>query len=52
MVMPKITQRIVIVLAIIVFASLSAFAQTSTWNIDSAHSTAQFTIRRLARVAP
>ncbi len=28
-------------------ASLSALAQTSTWNIDPAHSTAQFTVRHL-----
>src|SRR6267142_2890448 len=27
--------------------SLSATAQTSTWNIDPAHSTAQFTVRHL-----
>jgi len=47
MIILKITQRIVIVFAITVFASLSAFAQTSTWNIDPAHSTAQFTVRHL-----
>jgi polyisoprenoid-binding protein YceI len=38
--------------AIFVFAALSlalsAAAQTSTWNIDPAHSTAQFTVRHLA----
>ncbi|MGB6385985.1 MAG: YceI family protein [Terriglobales bacterium] len=45
--MLKITQRIVIVFAITFFSSLSAFAQTSTWNIDPAHSTAQFTVRHL-----
>jgi polyisoprenoid-binding protein YceI len=31
-----------------VFLSLSAVAQTSTWNIDPAHSSAQFTVRHLA----
>jgi polyisoprenoid-binding protein YceI len=33
--------------AIALLTSLSALAQTSTWNIDSAHSTAQFTVRHL-----
>jgi polyisoprenoid-binding protein YceI len=45
--MLKITQRIVIVSAIIFLASALVFAQTSTWNIDPAHSTAQFTVRHL-----
>ena len=47
MVVLKITQRIVIAFAITFSASLSAFAQISTWNIDPAHSTAQFTVRHL-----
>ena len=46
--MLKTAQRIGIVSAIALFASLSALAQTSTWNIDPAHSTAQFTVRHLA----
>jgi polyisoprenoid-binding protein YceI len=45
--MLKTAQRIGIVSAITVLASLSGLAQTSTWNIDSAHSTAQFTVRHL-----
>jgi polyisoprenoid-binding protein YceI len=40
-------QRIGVVSAIALLTSLSALAQTSTWNIDSAHSTAQFTVRHL-----
>jgi polyisoprenoid-binding protein YceI len=47
MVMVKIVQRIGVVAAITLLASLSALAQTSTWNIDPAHSTAQFTVRHL-----
>jgi len=46
--MMKTVQRIAIVSAIVLFAGLSALAQTSTWNIDPAHSTAQFTVRHLA----
>lgn len=46
-VMLKIAQRISVVSALSLFASLSALAQTSTWNIDPAHSTAQFTVRHL-----
>jgi len=45
--MMKTAQRIAIVSAIVLLASLSALAQTSTWNIDPAHSTAQFTVRHL-----
>ncbi len=45
--MLKITERVGIASAIVLLASLSAFAQTSTWNIDPAHSTAQFTVRHL-----
>lgn len=41
-------QRIGFVSAIALLASLSALAQTSSWNIDPAHSTAQFTVRHLA----
>jgi polyisoprenoid-binding protein YceI len=44
--MLKTTQRIGIVFAFGLIASLSAFAQ-ATWNIDPAHSTAQFTVRHL-----
>ena len=46
--MLKTVQRIGIVSAIALLASLSALAQTSTWTIDPAHSTAQFTVRHLA----
>jgi polyisoprenoid-binding protein YceI len=34
-------------LAIVVVTTISALAQTSAWNIDPAHSTAQFTVRHL-----
>src|SRR5664279_2633947 len=47
MVTLKIVQRVFTVSAIALLASLSALAQTSTWNIDPAHSTAQFTVRHL-----
>jgi polyisoprenoid-binding protein YceI len=46
--MLKTAQRIGIVSAIALLANLSAIAQTSTWNIDPAHSTAQFAVRHLA----
>jgi polyisoprenoid-binding protein YceI len=46
--MLKTAHRIGIASAIALLASLSALAQTSTWNIDPAHSTAQFTVRHLA----
>lgn len=45
--MLKIAQRIVVVTALAALVSLPAFAQTSDWNIDPAHSTAQFTVRHL-----
>src|SRR5271166_6766873 len=41
------SQKTGLVSAIVVLASLSALAQTSTWEIDPAHSTAQFTVRHL-----
>ena len=46
--MPKIAQRIGFIAAIVLLSILSAVAQTSTWNIDPVHSTAQFTVRHLA----
>lgn len=46
--MMKTAQRIGIVSAVALFTSLSALAQTSNWNVDPAHSTAQFTVRHLA----
>ena len=46
--MLKTAQRIGIVSAVVLLTSLSALAQTSNWNIDPAHSTAQFTVRHLA----
>jgi polyisoprenoid-binding protein YceI len=45
--MMKTAQRICIVSAVALLATLSALAQTSNWNIDPAHSTAQFTVRHL-----
>src|ERR1700729_3747215 len=45
--MLKTAQRIAVATAITLLASLSALAQTSNWNIDPAHSTAQFTVRHL-----
>jgi len=45
--MLKTARRIGVVSTIALVASLSALAQTSTWNIDPAHSTAQFTVRHL-----
>jgi len=45
--MLKTAQRICLVFAIVLLASLSALAQTSNWNLDPAHSTAQFTVRHL-----
>src|SRR5271167_4607403 len=45
--MLKTTQRIALFSAIVLLASLPALAQTSNWNIDPAHSTAQFTVRHL-----
>jgi polyisoprenoid-binding protein YceI len=45
--MLKTAQRTFIVSAITLLASLPVFAQTSTWNIDPAHSNAQFTVRHL-----
>jgi polyisoprenoid-binding protein YceI len=47
MVTLKTAQRVFTISAIVLLASLSALAQTSTWNIDPAHSTAQFTVRHL-----
>ena len=45
MIMLETAQRIGIIFAVALLTSLSALAQTSNWNIDSAHSTAQFTVR-------
>src|SRR6266849_3638499 len=45
--MLKTARRIGAASAVALVASLSALAQTSTWNIDPAHSTAQFTVRHL-----
>jgi len=43
--MPKTSQRIGLISAALFLVSLPALAQTSTWNIDPNHSTAQFTVR-------
>ena len=42
-------QRRSVIFATLLFllATVSAFAQTSNWNIDPAHTTAQFTVRHL-----
>src|SRR5271165_5156800 len=40
-------QQIALVFTIALLSSLSVLAQTSNWNIDPAHSTAQFTVRHL-----
>lgn len=40
-------QRIGVVLALAVLANVSAFAETSTWDIDPPHSTAHFTVRHM-----
>lgn len=45
--MMKTVKQIHIISAIALLTSVSALAQTSTWNIDPAHSTAQFTVRHL-----
>jgi polyisoprenoid-binding protein YceI len=46
--MLKTAQWIGVVSTIALLAGLPALAQTATWNIDPAHSTAQFTVRHLA----
>jgi polyisoprenoid-binding protein YceI len=46
--MLKTGQRMVAVSAICLLGSLSSFGQVANWNIDPAHSTAQFTVRHLA----
>ena len=44
-------QRIAVLCSVVCFALMaiaaSSFAQTSTWEIDPAHSTAQFTVRHM-----
>jgi polyisoprenoid-binding protein YceI len=45
--MQKTAKWSIVTSALILFASLSALAQTSNWTIDPAHSTAQFTVRHL-----
>jgi polyisoprenoid-binding protein YceI len=40
--------RAILITAVSLLATLSADAQSSTWNLDPAHSTAQFTVRHLA----
>ncbi len=45
--MLKTAQRIGFVFTIAFLSSLSALAQTANWNLDPAHSTAQFTVRHL-----
>jgi polyisoprenoid-binding protein YceI len=40
-------QKGIAVAAIVVVTTISTFAQSSAWNIDPAHSTAQFTVRHL-----
>lgn len=45
--MLKTARKLSLFFAFCALASLSAVAQTVTWNIDPAHSTAQFTVRHL-----
>lgn len=45
--MLKAVHRICAISAVAFLATFSALAQTSNWNIDPAHSTAQFTVRHL-----
>jgi len=47
MVMLKTTKWMIAISAVAVVVSLPAIAQISNWNIDPAHSTAQFTVRHL-----
>jgi polyisoprenoid-binding protein YceI len=43
------TQRsVLLAVVIVVVTTISAFAEPPTWNIDPAHSTAQFTVRHMA----
>ena len=44
-------RNILSVAAIVVVTTISAFAQTTAWNIDPAHSTAQFTVERPTEIA-
>ena len=46
--MLKLASRFCSISVIAILASASVLAQTSTWDIDPAHSTAQFTVRHLA----
>jgi polyisoprenoid-binding protein YceI len=46
--MLKFASRFSCIFVIAILASVPALAQASTWNIDPAHSTAQFTVRHLA----
>jgi polyisoprenoid-binding protein YceI len=46
--MLRTSHRIVLIFALCSLANFAALAQTSNWNIDPAHSTAQFTVRHLA----
>ena len=43
----KTAQRFALISALALLSTVSAPAQTSNWNIDPAHSTAQFTVRHL-----
>jgi polyisoprenoid-binding protein YceI len=45
--MLKMVKRIGVISAFPLLTALAAFAQTSNWNIDPAHSTAQFTVRHM-----
>lgn len=45
--MLKTTSRFVSIAMLVALAALSAWAQTSEWNIDPSHSTAQFTVRHM-----
>ena len=43
----KTAKRFALISTLALLATASALAQTSNWNIDPAHSTAQFTVRHL-----
>lgn len=45
--MPRTIPGIAFITAILLLTTLAAFAQTSNWDIDPNHSTAQFTVRHL-----
>jgi polyisoprenoid-binding protein YceI len=45
--MPKLKKELAATVAVSLLLSIAALAQTSDWNIDPNHSTAQFTVRHM-----